>query len=342
MKRTLTLYFILILFISMDAFSQNAPPVKARIITTGGTIASKTDAPLMEGHELIRAVPQLTELAEVEVEEYIRIGSSKMTPMIWLDLAKRINAILQETPDLACIIVTHGTDTMEETAFFLNLVHKWDIPVVLVGSMRSSNELSADGPANLLHALRVGISKEASGKGVLVVMNDNIYAGRDLEKRNNRRVDAFPATERGFLGFVDPEKVVFYRSPLKKHTTDSDFDVYELDSLPEVDLLKDFAGMDPAILDYFLARDAEGLIIASFAGGRMSKAGEKVLQLPAGSKPVVIASSIRGGRIMGSHPPGSPLVISNDLPPNKARILLMLALTRTRDALEIQQLFDAY
>jgi L-asparaginase len=265
-----------------------------------------------------------------------------MTPEIWLSLVKRINSVLIETPDIACIIITHGTDTMEETAFFLNLTHKRSTPIILVGAMRSSNEVSADGPANLISAVRVGTSPEAIGKGVMVVLNDNISAGRDLLKMNNRRVDAFPATDLGFIGFVDPEKVTFYRSPIKAHTVNSEFDVYDLDSLPAVDILQDYAGMDASILSYFINRPNQGLVISSFAGGRVSKGISEIYNLSADHKPIVIASSIRGSRIMGSNPDKTPIIISNDLPANKARILLMLALTQTSDVSKIQDYFDQY
>jgi L-asparaginase len=312
------------------------------IITTGGTIASQTNAPLIKGNELIQAVPQLTEYANIEVEEFVRVGSSRMTPEIWLSLTKRIRTVLSEKPDFKSIIITHGTDTMEETAFFLNLTHISDVPVILVGSMRSSNEISPDGPANLINAVRVGISPEASGKGVMVVMNENISAGRDLIKSNNRRVDAFASTELGFLGFVDPEKIIFYRTPYKPHTLQSEFNVYQLDSLPEVDIIQDFAGLDPSIFSYFLDRPNQGLVISSFAGGRVSGGFDKIYSMKTNRTPIVISSSIKNGRIMGTNPKDSPIIIANDLPSNKARILLMLALTKTKDVAKIQDYFNKY
>ena len=337
------IFFLLICFSYGLLNSQNVAKPKVLIITTGGTIASRSGAPLIEGSELVHALPQLLQYGDIEVEEFVRIGSSKMTPGIWLDLLKRIDVILNEKPDLACIVITHGTDTMEETAFFLNLTHRRKTPIILTGSMRSSSEISADGPANLLNAVRVGISKEAVGKGVMVVMNDNISAGRDLVKMNNRRVDAFPSTELGFIGFADPDSVIFYRSSVKPHTVESEFDILELDSLPKVDIVKDFAGFDTEILSYYLNRPNHGLVISSFAGGRLSSGmTEGVTNLPENHKPIVISSGIGGGRIMGSNQSGSPIIIANDLPPNKARILLMLALTNTSDIQKIQDYFDRY
>lgn len=334
------LLFLIFISICSGMIAQDKP--KAYIFTTGGTIASRTSSALLDGPSLIKAIPQLANYAEIEVEELVRIGSSKMRPDIWLSMVKRIREVINENPDLSCIIITHGTDTMEETAFFLNLTHKSDIPILIVGSMRSSDEISADGSANLLNAIRVGTHPETKEKGVLVVMNDNITAGRDLYKQHNRRVDAFSATEKGFLGFIDPETVTYFRAPLRPHTVETEFDIYQLDSLPKVDLVSDFAGFDTDILEYFLGRPTNGLVVGSFAGGRMSAAATNIYRKTDLQKPVVVASNVRGGRIMGSHSPNTSVIIANELPPNKARILLMLALTKTSDPKQIQQIFDTY
>ncbi len=339
--KTKIVILILICF-NFGLGAQKPSKPKILIITTGGTIASKTNAPSIAGSDLIKAVPAINDYGDIEVQEFANIGSSKMTPEIWLGLVKMIDSALRKRPDLACIIITHGTDTMEEIAFFLNLTHKWSTPVILVGSMRGSDEVSADGSANLISAVRVGISPEAIGNGVLVVLNDNISAGRDILKMHNRRVDAFSATEHGFLGFVDPEKVTFYRNPLKPHTIKSEFDVYVLDSLPAVDIVQDFAGFDSGILSYFLQRPGQGLVISSFAGGRMSNGLRGIYNSPLNHKPIVISSGIKEGRIMGSNPKGTPVIIANELPANKARILLMLALTRTKDINKIQNIFNKY
>jgi len=336
-------FIMILLFCWAASYSQDTKKPQVLIITTGGTIASKTNAPSIEGHDLIKAVPELSNYATIEVDEFINIGSSKMTPQIWLQLVKHIRDAINANPEIESIVITHGTDTMEETAFFLNLTHQSKVPIVLVGSMRSSNEISADGPANLINAVRVGISPEAIGRGVMVVMNDNISAGRDLLKMNNRRVDAFPATELGFIGFCDPERVTFYRSPIKPHTFESEFNIYSLDSLPKVDIVQDFAGLDSKILTYFINRPNQGLIISSFAGGRLSKGmNSEIYNLPPTHKPIVISSSIKGSRIMGSNPKDTPVIIANDLPSNKARILLMLSLTITNKIGEIQDYFNKY
>ncbi len=316
---------------------------KVHILTTGGTIASRSDAPMVDGPQLVQAVPRLLDYAEISVEEFSKIGSSKMKPENWLNLAQRIQEIIQEKPDLASIIITHGTDTMEETAFFLNLVAKTEIPIVIVGSMRSSNEISADGPANLLNAVRVSISEQARGKGVLVVLNENISAGRDLLKMNNRRVETFEANSLGYLGFADPDTIIFYRTPTKPHTIQSDFNLQNIAQFSKIDIVQDFAGFDPEILELLGQRDIDGLVISSFAGGRMSYGMlEGLEKLKNRNFPIVIASSVRGGRIIGKPYADQGWIISPDLPANKARILLMLALTNDHDKKEIQQIFDTY
>lgn len=336
--------FILVFFsINHLTLNQIMGQAKVHILTTGGTIASENGAPMIDGPQLVQAVPQLLDYADISVEEFSKIGSSKMTPDNWLQLAKRINELTKADDQIDGIIVTHGTDSMEETAFFLNLTVKTDIPVVIVGSMRSSNEISADGPANLLNAVRVSISEQARGKGVLVVLNENISAARDLLKINNRRAETFKAHELGYLGFADPDTIIFYRSPLKPHTVDSDFELSDVQSLPRIDIIQDFAGFDPEILELIGQRNIDGLVISSFAGGRMSYGMlEGLEKLKEKNIPIVIASSIKQGRIIGKPYRQQGWIIAPDLPANKARILLMLALTKLVDLDGIQDFFDVY
>jgi L-asparaginase len=335
----LALFFFVTFLMSKHLMAQ--PNV--HILTTGGTIASVNGAPMIDGPQLVQAVPQLLDYADINVEEFSKIGSSKMTPTNWLQLARRINELVKEKPELSGIVITHGTDSMEETAFFLNLTVKTDIPVVIVGSMRSSNEISADGPANLLNAVRVSISKEAKNKGVLVVLNENISAGRDLLKINNRRVETFKAHELGYLGFADPDTVIFYRAPLKPHTFNTEFDISNLEELPQVDIIQDFAGFDPEILELIGQRDIDGLVISSFAGGRMSYGMlEGLEKLKEKNIPIVIASSIQQGRIIGHPYQERGWIIAPDLPANKARVLLMLSLTKANNKKEIQDFFNNY
>lgn len=320
----------------------NMEKPRVMILTTGGTIASRAGAPLIDGPALVQAVPQLATYAQVEVEEVVRIGSSKMTPDIWVKLASRLNELAKNRPELSCLLLTHGTDTMEETAFFLDQTYKGNIPVVLVGAMRSANAVSADGPANLLDGLRTGLSPQARGKGVVVVLNNAIHAAIDLTKTDNTRVHTFIPTEKGFLGTVDEAGVRFFRTPSHPHTTDSPFLIKENTLLPTVDLVRDYAGMPPEIVGFFAERSNKGLVIETFAGGRTSTHIDQLLQTWSGEKPLVLASSLRGSRLSGDATTDQGIIVSRSLPANKARILLMLALTITSDAQDIQNMFDRF
>jgi L-asparaginase type II len=254
-----------------------------------------------------------------------------MTPGHWLRLAKRINQIFQQDSNVAGVVITHGTDTLEETAFFLNLTVRDSRPVVVVGSMRTSSEISADGPANLLNGVRVAVSAQAVGKGVLVVLNEDIAAARDVWKTDNRRVQTFRSPELGFLGFADPD------------TLESEFDVSGVDSLPNVVLVSDYAGFDGSLIDHLVSTRPDGMVVATFAGGRMSAGARRAVQRAAEAGiPLVIASRVPGGRIVGNPLGDTAAIVSRDLPSHKARILLMLALTRTGEIQEIQRIFDIY
>ena len=204
------------------------------VLSTGGTISGKgsSSTSLTEykagsllGQDLVNAVPEIQQYARVKVEQIANVGSPDITIEHWMTLAKRINRIFAEDPEVAGVVVTHGTNTLEETAYFLNLTVKHDRPVVVVGSMRPATAISADGPLNLLNAIRAAASSEARGKGVLIVMNDEINAARDATKTNTFRVETFRASDLGYLGYVDADKVVFYRASTKRHTVNSEFDI---------------------------------------------------------------------------------------------------------------------
>jgi len=334
-----------VLFLSSLVFAQADSELKPQvlILTTGGTIASRTDAPLIDGPALVQAVPDLLNYADVRVEEYSVIGSSKMTPAHWLGLAKRINTIFSADPHIAGIVITHGTDTMEETAYFLNLTVKSDRPVVLVGSMRSSNEVSADGPANLINAVRVAVSEQAVDKGVLVVLNEDIGAAREVWKTDNRRVQTFGGSDVGHIGAVDPDGVRFYHRSLQPHTTTTEFDVSGIKKLPDVLILSDFTGVGKSVVESFGNQAMDGLVVRTFAGGRMSAGMLVGLEsIAENGIPTVITSRVPKGRIVNAPNYPFPAIVSNGQQDNKARILLMLALTETADPSEIQRIFDTY
>lgn len=325
-----------------DLSAQAETRPRVVVITTGGTIASRPGGSLA-GDSLVAAVPEVLHHAEVRVEEIYRIGSSQMTPEHWLTLSRRINELFQTDPALAGIVVTHGTDTLEETAFFLNLTVHDRRPVVLVGSMRSADAISADGPANLVNGVRVAATPEAEGHGVLVVLNEDIAAARDVWKTHNQRVETFRSPELGFLGYVDPDAVVFHRKALRPHTVDSPFRVDDARSLPRVAIVGDYTGAESRqILDAVRA-GADGLVVTTFAGGRMSPGTRQGVRAAVeAGVPVVLASRVPGGRIVGD--PAAPLgaLLAADLLPHKARILLMLALLETRDTDELRRLFRTF
>jgi L-asparaginase len=342
MRTRIILLFLLIPGLAPAQNNLDAKP-EVLILTTGGTIASRTDAPLIAGPALVQAVPELLDYADIRVEEFSVIGSSKMTPAHWLGLAKRINEIFSDDLDLAGIVVTHGTDTMEETAYFLNLTLKSGKPVILVGSMRSSNEISADGPANLINAVRVAIDEQAENQGVLVVLNENISAARDVWKTDNRRVQTFEGSNVGHIGAVDPDGVRFYHRSLQPHTTESEFDVAGIDVLPDVFILSDFTGIDESVVRNFGKQEMDGLVIRTFAGGRMSAGMLAGLEsISSRGIPIVITSRVPNGRIVEAPEYDFPAVVSNGQQDNKARILLMMALTQTSGLTDIQRIFDTY
>ncbi len=342
MRIRIALIFLLLSGVALAQDAGESTP-QVLVLTTGGTIASRTNASLIDGPALVQAVPELLNYASIQVEEFSVIGSSKMTPAHWLALAKRINELFSSDSNLAGIVITHGTDTLEETAYFLNLTVQWDRPVVLVGSMRSSNEVSADGPANLINAVRVAISDQAIGQGVLVVLNEDISAARDVWKTDNRRVQTFDGSNVGHVGAVDPNGVRFYHRSLQPHTTTSEFDVSSIDVLPDVLILSDFTGIDRKVVVRFGTQPMDGLVVRTFAGGRMSAgmlAGlEEIADL---GIPTVITSRVPKGRIVSAPSYEFPAIVSNGQQDNKARILLMLALTRTSESSEIQRMFDTY
>jgi L-asparaginase len=322
---------------------QPAPRGDVLILTTGGTIASRATGPMTDGASLVRGIPALAGVANIRVAEVMRVPSSQMTPADWIRVARRINAEFSATPALRGIVITHGTDTMEETAFFLNLTVRDPRPVVLVGSMRGADEVSADGPANLLNGVRVAISDGARGQGVLVVLNEDISAARDVIKTGNRRVETFRSPERGYLGAADPDSIVFFRRMLHPHTTASEFDVGRIDALPPVEIISDYAGFDSTAMRSVIERHPAGVVITSFAGGRLSAGGRAAVRMAgAAGLPVVVASRVPGGRIVGDPLDDLPGIIAHDLPSHKARVLLMLALSHTSDRSAIQRIFERY
>jgi L-asparaginase len=323
------------------------------VLSTGGTIAGRggSTTSLTEykagsilGSELVDAVPEIKQYAQVRVEQIVNIGSTNINTAVWLKLAARINQIFSEEPKVAGVVITHGTNTLEETAYFLHLTVKHNRPVVLVGSQRPATAISADGPLNLLNAIRVAGAREARGKGALVVMNDEINGARDVTKSNTYRVEAFRSGELGFLGYVDADAVSFYRASTKRHSAQSEFDVSKLSSLPQVDIL--YAYAEPSLDLIKALGGAGGLVFAGTGAGGLSDHERAVIKTlgPIDTRPVIVRASRTGnGRVIPRKDyDAEGMVPGDNLNPQKARILLMLALTKTRDLTEIRRMFREY
>ena len=323
------------------------------ILATGGTIAGAAATGTQSGYTsgavtidaMINAVPGIKDIANVKGEQISNVGSQDMSFDIMLKLAKRINE-LAKSNDVDGIVITHGTDTMEETAFFLNLVVKTDKPVVMVGSMRPSTAVSADGPLNLYNAIGVAVDPNARGRGVLVVMNDWIQAAHSLTKTSTTAVQTFMSPLRGVVGVAAYGKNDFYNTPVWKHTTGTEFDVSSVSKLPRVDVVFACADMPPDLINASVANGAKGIVIAGVGNGNMNKASLDAAAAAA-KKGVVIVRSSRVpigsvGRNVEVNDDEMGFVASDELNPQKARILLALALLKQRPNADIQKLFYTY
>ncbi|WP_426390808.1 asparaginase [Variovorax sp. R-27] len=336
-----------VLLSSAPALAQQAiPQPNVVVIATGGTIAQtdSKEAKLLVD-QLIDAVPQIRSVAKVSAEQLFQVSSPDITVENWLTLAKRINQLLARD-DVQGVVVTHGTDTMEETAYFLDLVVKSSKPVVLVGSMRGSKSPGADGPANLLNAVIVASSADAKAKGVLVTLNDRILAARDVTKTNTFTLDTFASPDFGSLGYIQAGRARFYREPIRKHTIGTEFDVAALSSLPKVSIVYSFVGVEPPSLTDTVNAKVKGVVYAGTGNGSVPKAMQPAaLGLVKAGIPFVRAARVNGGIVErnGEHNDDQMgFVTADSLNPQKARILLMLALTKTTDAQVIQRIFETY
>jgi L-asparaginase len=343
-------FLLALIFVAgLSAIAQGLP--KVAVLSTGGTIASKHDTlkggyvPALSGEDLVAAVPAIKKIAQIQVEQISNISSSDMTPEIWIRLAARVNELLGK-PEIAGIVITHGTNTLEETAYFLDLTTMSTKPVILVGAERPASDSDSDGPRNLLDAIRVAIAPEAPGKGVMVVMNGQINAARDVTKTNTSQVETFRGLEFGELGVVDVESVHFYRIPLRRQRIAVDSKT----QLGRIDIVMSYAGADGLLIRSML-RDGtvQGLVVAGLGlGGVPGSMFDAIQEARAQSIPVVISTRVLTGRVFPlSAGKGSALslrqigcVLADNLSPQKARILLMLALTKTRDPETLQKYFD--
>ena len=329
---------------------------KVRIVATGGTIASvgpnRLDALVyaelgqkLPIHELLARVPEAQEIADVQGEDAVTVSSTAIGPSEWLRLTQRINQLFAEDEDLSGVVMTHGTATLEETAYFLHLTIKSPRPVVVTGAMRPPTALGTDADVNLLDAIRVAAAPEAVGKGVLTVLNNEIHSARDVTKTNSYRLETFKPNELGFLGYVDYDgQVVFYRSVTRPHTTSTPFNVASLEPLPRVDIVYSYAGSDGLLVDAVRQHRSQGLVLVGYGGGSFSPTvTEAGLQAMRDGIVVVMATRSNNGRvIMTPKKEEQGFIVCDNLLPHKARILLMLALSMTNNREEIQQMFYQY
>ncbi|ASA22798.1 asparaginase [Paenibacillus donghaensis] len=321
------------------------------ILATGGTIAGSGEAHKTLNYEpgalpisdLLASVPHLDEVANCAGIQVSNLCSADITVSHWLTLASIINS-LAGRDDIHGFVITHGTDTLDETSYFLNLVLKTDKPVIITGSMRPATAISADGPLNLYQSVALAANPEACGMGVMVVFAEGIYSGRDVQKVNTFKANAFDERDFGCLGYMRDSEAFFYTRTLKKHTTAAQFDVSALSSLPEVSVAYFHVDANPGILDY-LATLSQGIIIAGAGGGIYSKSWiDKVGELKQSNIPVVRCSRISSGITLKDAyiDLSSNSIPCNSLVPQKARILLSLALTQTKDYDRIAAMYNEY
>lgn len=323
------------------AYAQTLPRV--HVIATGGTIASSRTGSLGVD-QLLEGVPQLRTVAELSFEQALSTGSSRIVPGDWLVLARAVGDAFRD-PGLAGIVLTHGTDSMEETAYFLDLVVGDERPVVVTGAMRSADAVGADGPANLLNAVRLAAHPEGRRRGTLVLMNDRIHEARRVTKTNTLRVDAFVSPGSGPIGVVDADGPHFTEPPAVRPPR---FDLAGVSALPSVAVDYAYVGAEGVGLYEARRRGADGVVIASFGSGRVSagQAEEARAALEQGLV-VVMSSRVGSGRVLdeyggGLGTNGRGIVLAEDLNPQKARVLLVVALTRTRELGELADIFRRY
>lgn len=341
----------LIVFLLLSVSCLEAKP-KIVILATGGTIAGSIDSELeTTGYKagvigvetLIKAVPQIKDIAQVSGEQIANIDSSNMNDEIWLKLAKKINELLKK--DVDGIVITHGTDTMEETAYFLNLTVKSNKPVVLVGAMRPATAMSADGPKNLYNAVALAANENAKNKGVMIAMDDKILGARGVVKTHTLNVDAFTSPDFGNLGYIVDGKVFFYNTISKDHTTKTPFDISKLKTLPKVDILYTYSNDGSGVAAKALFENGtQGLVIAGSGAGSIHENQKEVLKdlIKKGLKVVVSTRVVAGSVAINKDDQNLGFISAQNLNPQKARVLLMLALTKTHNNAQIQKYFEKY
>ena len=328
---------------------------KVAFIGTGGTIASLGRGPLdlqdygaggnvMHADEILDKWPVVQQAADVIPVRYRNIPSTAIGFADWKALVELCHQLSRDHADLAGIVIGHGTAALEETAYFLNLTLKINIPVVLVGAQRPSSALSSDAGMNLVNAVRTAASPEARGLGVLVLLNDEIHAAREVTKTATLRLQTFRTPDFGVLGHADGDAVVFYRRPVRSRTPHTEFDITGLETIPRVDISYSYAGADGVEIGAYVAAGARGIVSAGFAPGFSTPGQAEALKAAVAAGVVVVQSTRAGsGRtFQSSRLKENGVLIADNLNPQKARILLSLALTKSRDPADIARIFQTY
>jgi L-asparaginase len=333
--------------------AQAKPQIK--VLATGGTIAgaqaTQADAGYKSGSfsvdDLIKAVPQMTNIAVLSGEQVANIGSQTMNHEVWLKLAKRVNEVLADK-DTDGVVITHGTDTMEETAYFLSLVVKSDKPVVLVGSMRPATAISADGPINLYNAVALAGNPEAKGRGPLVILNDTIHYAREAQKTHTTRMDTFQSPNRGIAGMMNTGKAFFYSKNTTRHTTKSEFSVdgKGISDLPRVEVVYSYANLGGDMIDALVEKGVKGIVLDGVGDGNTTDAALAALEKAAKKGVAVVRCSRTGSGVVDRNVEVNDdklgFIAGMELSAQKARILLMLGLMKTDDIKKLQQYFVEY
>ena len=326
---------------------------KVRVLATGGTIAgaqaSATDYGYKSGaydvNSLLKAVPNLDKLAAITGEQVANIGSQDMNDEIWIKLGRRVNEVLKSA-DADGVLITHGTDTLEETGYFLSLVTKSDKPVVMVGSMRPATAISADGPGNIYNGVAVVSDRGARGKGTLVALNDEIHYARNVVKTDTTSVQTFRSLNRGPAGVVHTGKIEWFEPMDRKLGNASEFSLDGIEKLPRVDVIYAHANMSADLIDAAVRSGAQGIVVAGVGDGNMTTPALDALTRAAKSGVVVVRSTrLPAGIVLRNNEINDDelgLVASGELNPAKSRVLLQLALTRTKDPVRIQKMFYEY
>ena len=345
----------LLLVWTTGAPAQTLPHV--HLIATGGTISNR-DGGRLTAEDLAKSMPGVERHAQLTHEQFANVASSQLTIDQWITLSRRVNDLLAGDKDLAGVVVTSGTDTLEETAFFLHLTVRDPRPVIVVGSMRNPSTLGYEGAANLLEGIRVAADPTARDMGALVVLNDEINSARDVTKTDALRLQTFRSRDYGQLGVVDRDRVVFFRQPLQRHTSKSEFDIARLNALPRVDVLMVYQGAPGDLIKAAVDAGAKGIVLATAGAGATSGTQLEGLDYAA-RKGVFVVNSTRTGsgriappRANSAQPGAKPnpaqelrrqfTIAAEDHAPLKARVLLMLSLATSSNRAEIQRMFSEY